>query len=63
MYASFQPWLTTFVFALTYLGLALGGVPKLRMDRATIAFAGAALMLCTGALTLAQGASPESNRL
>jgi Na+/H+ antiporter NhaD/arsenite permease-like protein len=60
VYASFEPWLTTFVFALTYLGLAIGGVPRLRMDRAGIAFAGAALMLCTGILTVAQAASPES---
>ena len=60
MHASLEPWLTAILFALTYLGLVLGEVPKLRMDRAGIAFAGAALMLCTGALTLAQAASPES---
>jgi len=60
VYAWFQPWLTTFLFALTYLGLALGGVPRLRMDRASIAFAGAALVLSTGVLTLAQAASPEA---
>ena len=60
LHASLEPWLTTFLFVLTYLGLVLGEVPRLRMDRAGIAFAGAALMLCTGALTLAQAASPDS---
>lgn len=60
MHVSVEPWLTAILFVLTYLGLVLGEVPKLRMDRAGIAFAGAALMLCTGALTLARAASPES---
>ena len=57
---SLQAWITATVFAVTYLGLALGRIPKLRIDRAGIAFAGAALMLCTGIVTLAQAASPES---
>ncbi len=60
MHASLDLWLTAILFLLTYLGLVLGEVPKLRVDRAGIAFAGAALMLCTGVLTLAQAASPES---
>ncbi len=60
MHASFEPWLTTILFIATYAGLALGKIPKLHMDRASIAFAGAALMLCTGSLSVAQAASPES---
>ncbi len=60
MHVSLEPWLTAALFILTYLGLFLGEVPKLRVDRAGIAFAGAALMLCTGVLTLAQAASPQS---
>jgi Na+/H+ antiporter NhaD/arsenite permease-like protein len=40
------------IFVLTYLGMALGGVPALRMDRAAIAFVGAILMLAVRALTL-----------
>lgn len=60
MHVSLEPWLTAILFALTYFGLVLGEVPKLRMDRAGIAFAGAALMLCTGAVTFAQAASPQS---
>ena len=39
------------VFALTYVGIALGGVPWLRIDRTGIALLGAALMLVIGALT------------
>lgn len=53
-------WLTTALFALTYIALAIGHVPRLRCDRPAIAFIGAALMLCTGVLTLQQATSPES---
>lgn len=53
-------WLTTALFTLTYIALAIGKVPKLRCDRPGIAFIGAALMLCTGLLTLQQATSPES---
>ena len=60
MHASLQLWLTAALFLLTYLGLVLGEVPKLRIDRAGIAFAGAALMLCTGVVTFAEAASPQS---
>jgi Na+/H+ antiporter NhaD/arsenite permease-like protein len=40
------------VFAATYIGLALGRLPGLRIDRAGIALVGASLMLATGALNL-----------
>lgn len=53
-------WLTTALFALTYLALAIGRVPRLRCDRPGIAFIGAALMLCAGVVTLRQATSPES---
>jgi Na+/H+ antiporter NhaD/arsenite permease-like protein len=43
-------WLTTVLFTLTYVGLALGNVPGLRMDRAGIALIGAVLMLAFGLL-------------
>ena len=43
-------WLTTALFTLTYVGLALGKVPGLRMDRAGIALVGAVLMLVFGLL-------------
>src|SRR5580698_5942480 len=51
---------TWVIFVLTYIGLALGKVPGLRMDRAGIAFVGATLMLLTGALSLEQAVSPAS---
>jgi Na+/H+ antiporter NhaD/arsenite permease-like protein len=57
---SFRPWMTAAIFTATYLGLALGRTPRLRTDRAGIAFAGAGLVLCTGVLTLAQAVSPDS---
>jgi Na+/H+ antiporter NhaD/arsenite permease-like protein len=52
--------LTWVIFSLTYIGLALGKVPGLRMDRAGIAFVGATLMLVTGVLGLNQAVSPDS---
>ncbi len=53
-------WTTSILFGLTYLGLALGKVPGLRMDRAGIALVGATLMMVTGMLTLEQAVAPES---
>jgi Na+/H+ antiporter NhaD/arsenite permease-like protein len=44
-------WLTTAWFFLTYIGLALGNLPGLRMDRAGIAVVGATLMMVTGAIS------------
>ncbi len=52
--------LTIALFSLTYIALAVGGIPRLRCDRAGIAFIGAALMLCTGILTLREAAGPDS---
>ncbi len=40
------------VFLLTYLAMALGGAPGLRLDRAGAALAGAAAMVACGALSL-----------
>jgi di/tricarboxylate transporter len=45
-------WLTTAWFSLTYVGLALGRVPGLRIDRAGIALVGATLMMVTGLVPL-----------
>ena len=44
--------LVSTIFGLTYLALALGEVPGLRIDRAGIALVGAVAMLSCGALTL-----------
>ncbi len=44
-------WLTAVCFSLTYLGLALGNLPGLRMDRAGIALVGATLMMVCGAIS------------
>ena len=52
--------LTTTLFTLTYVGLALGKVPGLQMDRAGIALVGATLMLVTGMLSLEQAVSTDS---
>ncbi len=52
--------LTTILFTLTYIGLALGKVPGLHMDRAGIALVGATLMLVTGLLSLEQAVSTDS---
>ncbi len=52
--------LTSALFLLTYLGLALGKVPGLHMDRAGIALVGAALMLVTGMLSFEQAVSTDA---
>jgi Na+/H+ antiporter NhaD/arsenite permease-like protein len=51
---------TVFLFALTYLGLALGKVPGLHIDRAGIALVGATLMLVTGLLSFDEAVSRQS---
>ncbi|HEU5117668.1 MAG TPA: hypothetical protein VFT74_13655, partial [Isosphaeraceae bacterium] len=40
------------IFALTYLALAMGRVPGLKIDRAGIALVGAGAMLAAGALSM-----------
>jgi Na+/H+ antiporter NhaD/arsenite permease-like protein len=49
-------WIATLVFALTYAGIALGGLPGLRIDRAGIALVGTVGMLVTGVLSLRDAA-------
>ena len=53
-------YLTSLLFALTYIALAFGKVPGLRMDRAGIALVGAILMLVTGMLSLSQAVGTDS---
>jgi Na+/H+ antiporter NhaD/arsenite permease-like protein len=48
--------LVSTIFGLTYVGLALGKVPGLRIDRAGIALVGAAAMLACGVLSMRQAA-------
>jgi Na+/H+ antiporter NhaD/arsenite permease-like protein len=48
--------LVSTIFGLTYVGLALGKVPGLRIDRAGITLVGAAVMLAVGALRLRDAA-------
>lgn len=51
-----QALLTTILFGLTYLALAAGGVPTLRLDRSTIALVGAAAMIGLGVLDFPEAA-------
>jgi Na+/H+ antiporter NhaD/arsenite permease-like protein len=51
--------LTLAWFSLTYVGLALGRLPGLRIDRAGIALVGAALLLATGVMDFDAAVSPE----
>ncbi len=51
MSEALRVWLTLIVFAVTYMGLALGRLPGLRTDRPGIALAGAAVVLASGVLT------------
>ena len=48
--------LVSTIFGLTYLGLAAGRIPGLRIDRAGIALVGAAAMLGTGVLSMREAA-------
>ena len=50
---------TATLFTLTYIALAFGRVPGLRIDRAGIALVGATLMLVTGVLGFEQAISPD----
>ena len=59
MNAHLAPWLTAGIFSITYAGLAVGKLPGSRADRAAIAYAGAAAMLATGLLSLADATSPD----
>jgi Na+/H+ antiporter NhaD/arsenite permease-like protein len=54
-HAASTPLVST-IFGLTYLALALGKVPGLRIDRAGIALVGAAAMLACGVLSLRDAA-------
>jgi Na+/H+ antiporter NhaD/arsenite permease-like protein len=49
-------WLTSIWFLLTYVGLAIGNLPGLRMDRAGIALVGATLMMVCGAISFDEAA-------
>src|SRR5690242_14278384 len=42
------------VFALTYLGIAIGRLPPFRIDRAGIALVGGSLMLAVGGMDVAE---------
>ena len=44
--------LVSLIFGLTYLALALGEIPRLRIDRAGIAMVGAAAMLASGVVSM-----------
>ena len=48
--------LVSTIFGLTYLALALGRIPGLRIDRAGIALVGAAAMLACGVLSMRDAA-------
>jgi Na+/H+ antiporter NhaD/arsenite permease-like protein len=52
--------LTSIIFGLTYLGLGLGRIPGLHIDRSGIALVGAALMLATGMVSMDDAFSKAS---
>lgn len=57
-------WLTTFIIALTYLGIAIGGFPGLRVNRTTTALIGVGALLGLGLLHFDQmGGLLEINTL
>lgn len=54
---SIQYWVTLAIFLLSYISLAWGGVPGLRIDRAGVALVGASAMLASGAISLDDAAA------
>jgi len=57
-------WLTTLVIFVTYLGIAIGGFPLLRVNRTTIALIGVGILLGAGLLAFDQiGSLLEINTL
>ncbi len=57
-------WLTTLIITLTYIGIAIGGFPGLRVNRTTITLIGVGLLLGLGLLQFEQmGALLEINTL
>lgn len=55
--ASLKPSLMWAIFALTYLGIAIGGFPSLVLDRTGIALLGAIAMLVVHGITIQQAAA------
>ncbi len=53
------PLLPLVLFILTYLGLAVGGVPFLKLDRTGFAILGAVAFLATGWVTIDQAVAVE----
>jgi Na+/H+ antiporter NhaD/arsenite permease-like protein len=52
-----ETWMTSIIFFLTYLALAFGKVPGLKIDRTGIALVGAAAMLATGLINFQEAAA------
>ena len=53
--------LVSTIFIVTYLALALGRIPGLRIDRAGIALVGAAAMLACGVLSMREAAKDRKS--
>ncbi|MBK7994273.1 MAG: anion transporter [Blastocatellia bacterium] len=47
-------WIAAIIFTLTYLALAIGHIPKYKLDRTGMALVGAAAMLVSGVISLPQ---------
>jgi Na+/H+ antiporter NhaD/arsenite permease-like protein len=51
-----EPWAVAAVFALVYLGMFLGGLPRLKLDRTGVALLGAIAVIGLGAMSVEQAA-------
>ena len=49
-----NPWITLTIVALTYIGIALGGLPRLRVNRTTITLIGVGALLAAGQIDFKQ---------
>ena len=57
LHHAFTDWAVATVFGVVYLGMFLGGLPRLRLDRTGVALLGAIAMMAITGMTVNQAAS------
>ena len=57
LHHAFTDWAVVTVFGVVYLGMFLGGLPRLRLDRTGVALLGAIAMMAITGMTVNQAAS------
>ena len=50
------PWVVTGIFAVVYLGMFLGGLPRLKLDRSGVALLGAIAVIAASGMAVEEAA-------